>query len=248
MRGATVTKAFIFTCIGAYMLQLIVRAAAGEPLIMQWFALNPPDVLHGHLYQLFTHAILHDSSSFFHIFFNLLVIYFFAPHIERHWGSKRFLIFLLFSILIPGLVALLFYNVRVLGASGVDFAVLVAYGCLWPKRKILFVIIPMPGIVAIMILVGFEFYYIFQQAIGVESGIAHFAHIAGAAVGFGAVMFVPNVYWQIKSSLAKRRAARTGNEEERADELFRKISRFGLSSLSDAERKFLDDYSAKKRN
>ena len=46
-------------------------------------------------YQLFTYMFAHSPESFFHIFFNMLVLASTAPVLENFWGQKKFLIFYL---------------------------------------------------------------------------------------------------------------------------------------------------------
>ncbi len=55
-------------------------------------------------FQLVTYMFLH--ADFMHLFFNMLSLFFFGPHIEFVWGQKKFLIF----YLIVGVGAGLFYN------------------------------------------------------------------------------------------------------------------------------------------
>ncbi len=57
------------------------------------------------LYQVITHMFIHQD--FFHIFFNMLMLWMFGRALENAWGSKRFLIF----YLITGVGAALCHNV-----------------------------------------------------------------------------------------------------------------------------------------
>ncbi|MFQ5517842.1 MAG: rhomboid family intramembrane serine protease, partial [Acidimicrobiia bacterium] len=43
------------------------------------------------LWRFVTYQFIH--ANFFHVFFNMLAVYFFGPIMERWWGSRRFLIF-----------------------------------------------------------------------------------------------------------------------------------------------------------
>ena len=42
-------------------------------------------------YQVFTHMFTHSPTFFFHILFNMLVLFVFGRVLESVWGSKRFL-------------------------------------------------------------------------------------------------------------------------------------------------------------
>lgn len=66
------------------------------PVLEQKFALyNIFYSDHFQPYQLFTHFFTH--ANFRHIFFNMLMLFFFGPLLEQVWGSKRFLNFYLIT-------------------------------------------------------------------------------------------------------------------------------------------------------
>ena len=61
-----------------------------------------------------TYQFLH--GNFFHLFFNMLALYFFGPLMERWWGSKRFLAFL--SAVRLGRIGVVYPDGRVLPQPG----------------------------------------------------------------------------------------------------------------------------------
>ena len=75
------------------------------------------------------------------------------------------------------------FRTPMLGASGAIFGVVAAFSTLFPDAKLFFMFIPFPikakylfpGIIVISLYLGFS---------GSMDGIAHFAHIGGAIVGF----------------------------------------------------------------
>lgn len=79
-----------------------------------------------------------------------------------------------------------FYNVPVVGASGAIYGILVAYAMCYPNNKLAFIFIPfpvaakyfVPAIFVIELSSGVTGFSLFGQ------GIAHFAHVGGAIVGF----------------------------------------------------------------
>ncbi|GAB4155626.1 MAG: hypothetical protein Kow00107_05470 [Planctomycetota bacterium] len=259
------SKRFMIACVVMYFLQWLGIILSGQPrtdIVAEHLALVPKEVLHHFkIWQLFTHAFLHSTSEGFpfHIFFNLLAFYFFAPAVELHWGPGRFARFLILSILVPGVVCMFFYyspNVGVIGASGVVYAVLTAYAFTWPRHVVyLFFLIPMPAFAVIMMFLALETYYTLSQIANGLTGVANIAHLAGAAVGWYTVKRRADYAWlaRLWSKLWSRSPKiRTSynpsiSEEERADQIFRKIARHGLGSLTDSEKRFLDDYSRRKR-
>lgn len=43
--------------------------------------------------QIITYLFVHDNRTFFHVFFNMLTLFFFGPALERLWGARKFLLF-----------------------------------------------------------------------------------------------------------------------------------------------------------
>ena len=43
--------------------------------------------------QIITYMFVHDQHTFFHVFFNMLTLFFFGPMLERIWGSRKFLFY-----------------------------------------------------------------------------------------------------------------------------------------------------------
>ena len=78
------------------------------------------------------------------------------------------------------------YNIPAVGASGAIYGILVAFGMLFPNVELFLLFVPVPikakyfipGLIALDLFSGLTGYSIFG------GGIAHFAHIGGALVGF----------------------------------------------------------------
>jgi len=81
------------------------------------------------------------------------------------------------------------YNVPMLGASGAIYGLIVAFAFMFPNAELALLFIPVPikakyfvpGIIAIDLFLGLKGQSIFGAG---GTGIAHFAHIGGALVGF----------------------------------------------------------------
>jgi len=156
-----------------------------------YLALNPAYFLKMKFYwtpltYMFTHA---DMS---HILFNMLGLFFFGPHVEERMGSSEFLLFYLFCGIGTGLISLAIYittgmyYVFLLGASGVIFAVLLAYAVYFPNSKVYFFgLIPMKTPVMVGLYAGLE---IFFQLTGIQGGVSHLAHLTGLAL---ALLYFP---------------------------------------------------------
>ena len=77
-----------------------------------------------------------------------------------------------------------FLNIPMLGASGAVFGILLAAGLLFPRRRIMLLIPPIPMRARILVILYglYEIYSIMQRA--PDDNVAHFAHLGGMLVGF----------------------------------------------------------------
>lgn len=164
-------------------------------IITKYFALNPltpvlfKDAgqvfqLSFYPWQLFTYMFLH--GDFFHLLFNMFILWMFGMELENTWGPKRFLTYYFLCGVGAGLsnllIAPLFTSVGpTVGASGAIYGVLVAFGYLFPNRLIyVYFVIPVKAKYLIIIFMMIE---LFSSVSGRESGIAHMAHLGGGVVG-----------------------------------------------------------------
>ena len=137
-------------------------------------------------WQLVTYAFLHGSLT--HVLFNMLGLYSFGSDLERVWGSRRFLIYYMTSVLAAAVTQLVFTSVTgsqnpTVGASGGVFGLLLAFAMLFPHRKVLLLIPPIPMRAPVFAVV----YGIIELVLGVtgtQEGVAHFAHLGGMLGGF----------------------------------------------------------------
>ena len=137
-------------------------------------------------YQIFTHMFTH--AGFAHIFFNLFTLWMFGRVLESVWGPKKFLLFYLICGLGAAAAHLAVqyltggYSFAV-GASGAVMGVMVGFAYLFPNTELmlLFPPIPIKAKWLIAILIAFD---LFGGLGRTGSGIAHWAHIGGAATGF----------------------------------------------------------------
>ena len=139
-------------------------------------------------YQLVSHMFMHGSES--HILFNMLSLFFLGPMVEQALGSKRFLIFYLvcgfgsmFLHLALTYLGFLSANVPIVGASGAIMGVFIAFAFLFPDVKLMLIFPPIP-IKAKYLMLGLVAFDLFSGVSGMNTGIAHFAHLGGAITGF----------------------------------------------------------------
>ena len=164
----------------------------------------------------FTAVFMHGSWD--HILGNMLFLAIFGKNVEDAFGHLRYLAFYVaggFVATMTQTAATLLAgsagsaHVPVLGASGAIAAVLGAYFVLYPKSRVLTLVLVFPVKIAAWVFLGLWFVYQLVEAHdGLFSasanggGVAFFAHIGGFLFG----VFVARAF------LASRETARSGSE------------------------------------
>lgn len=182
---APATRGILLACIGVFLLQQV----AGDALL-QWFALWPLGPLFAP-WQVVTYAFLHGTlgyGGFTHILFNMIGLVTFGNELERYWGTRRFLAFYFASVIAAAVAQLLVtrslgQDLPTVGASGGIYGLLLGFAMMFPRRKVVPLIppIPMPAWLFAMLFAGLELYL---GVTGTQSGVAHFAHLGGMVGGF----------------------------------------------------------------
>jgi membrane associated rhomboid family serine protease len=133
-------------------------------------------------YQLVTHMFAHAGVT--HIAFNMINLYMFGSMLEKAWGSKRFFIFY-FACGFAAAFAqmLLVQNGVSLGASGAVMGLFAAFAYLFPNTELMLFILPIPikAKYMVFIMAALDLFGAFGP---ISSGIAHWAHLGGLAMGF----------------------------------------------------------------
>lgn len=169
--------------------------------------------------QLITYMFMH--ANFQHIFFNMFAVWMFGRVLEQVWGPRRFLFYYILcgigAALIQegvyymeyvtdwsnytivdyggGIVAPMqdFLNkLNTVGASGAVYAILLAFGMLFPNSQMFIFPIPFP-VKAKYFVIG---YAVLEMVLGItgSDGVAHFAHLGGMLFGFILI-----IYWRKKN-------------------------------------------------
>jgi len=176
-------KILIAANVAVYLCQWLFGARV-ELLFALW-PLQPVDGQYlFHAWQVLTYAFLHDPTQIFHLLFNMFGLWTFGTGIESYVGSRRLLNCYFASVVAAASCQLfvppLFGAVAgpTLGASGGVFGLLLAYAYLFPKRKVILLIapIPMPAWLFATLYAGVE---LVLGVTGTQAGVAHFAHLGG---------------------------------------------------------------------
>lgn len=180
--------ALIAINVAVFALTQLLRLA-GFKQFETYLALIPPLTIHEKMYwQVFTYQFLH--ADIWHLFFNMLTLFFFGIPLEQKIGSKEFVLFYVLCGTLCGLAGLAIYYVTflqsmqiiaVIGASGTVFSIMFAFAVLHPSALIyIWGIIPIPAPILILVYAGMELY----NAVFVQDGVAHAIHLLGLIWAF----------------------------------------------------------------
>ncbi|MBP3740673.1 MAG: rhomboid family intramembrane serine protease [Bacteroidales bacterium] len=151
-----------------------------------WLGIWTPSSGMFRIWQPLTYMFMH--GNFEHLFFNMFSLWMFGAVLERSWGTRRFVFYYLVCGIGAGLLNLLVPGVHLsVGASGAVYALLLAFGMMFPNEYIyLYFLVPIKtkwfiiGMVALEILLG-----VFRS----YDGVAHFAHLGGMLIGFLLILY-----------------------------------------------------------
>ena len=190
--NATVTLTMFFISFIVLILNYITKGKANKYLFSTERAslLNPLTYI-----RFFTHILGHADWS--HFSSNYLKILLLGPLIEEKYGSINFLIMILITALITGLVNFIKGNTRLVGASNIGFMLIVLSAFVnMVQNKI-----PLTLVLIIIFYVVDEI-----KDLRKKDDVAHYGHLTGAICGgiFGFLCINQNlqdVFLNIKSQI-----------------------------------------------
>jgi membrane associated rhomboid family serine protease len=220
-----------------------------------------PDLVwgHGFVWQLVTYMFLH--GSLWHILMNMFILWMFGAELERTWGSREFTKFYFVAGIGAGIINVLLAalrpstaNVPIIGASGAIYGLLVAYAMLFPERYVyVYFLIPVKVKYLVMFLVAVEFFSTYQP-----DGVAHFAHLGGALVGFLYLRYdfrwrlkrwsLIDYYHRAKAETLARKKQDGLKMMDEVDAILDKINKVGFDNLTKKEKKILEKASDRLSN
>lgn len=192
-------------------------------------------------WRLITYQFLHGDG--FHLFANMLGLFFLGPTLERHWGSRRFLIFYLGCGVAGGLSYFLLLPLVgagfMVGASGAILGLLAACAILFPNFVVFILLFPVPIRVAA---IGLMLLFVISVLMGVGNAGGDAAHLGGMAAGAAYVWLTPALEkYKLKTrsgSWEKKLEQERGLQIE-VDRILAKVHDSGLHSLTAKEKRIL---------
>ena len=212
-----------------------------------------------------TFQFLH--GGLWHIVLNMLGVYFLGSALEQRWGQKRFLGYYLSCGAAAGLSYVIIGaavgpdhlppDVPLIGASGGVYALILACAVFLPHFMLIFLFFPVPIRLAAVILLAL---ILFPILIGFRAGQfsgefwSQAAHLGGAAAGALWIWVLPRLLGglgfsreRIRRGAWQRRMKSDADQQARINRILEKISEQGISSLTEAERKALQEATRKQQ-
>ena len=244
----------------------------GENPVSDLLGVHPDTVVRPlYWWQFLTAGFVH-AEGLNHILFNMLGLYCFGMALEEKYGRREFLRFYLIAIVLGNIVWATSNYVQGVhlatcyGASGGVTAATLLFCLLYPRATLLLMFLfPVPawlvggGIILINL-----FGTLHPSSLG--DRIAYDVHLVGAALALGYWYFgwnfsrlpgldelkrlvnVPKKWMKPRPPLKVHDPEHYYEDlDEQADRLLDKVARDGLASLTDKERRLLEDYSRRTR-
>lgn len=183
-----VNKSLIILSSALFILDFILVRAGGFSL-SAILGLSAARVFDGHIYTMITYPFL--SGSIIEVILNCLMLWLMGSEFESNWGTKRYLSFILSTILGGALLYLIvvgaFFHSSVIfsfpltGLSGIVGALCLAYAVIYPDRIFSFLmLIPVKAKYFCMILVVISLY----QGIASPTGVGAWGQLGAIASAY----------------------------------------------------------------
>lgn len=143
-------------------------------------------------WQVVTYAFMHGGLT--HIFFNMFALLMFGSDIERSMGQVKYITYYFVCLVGAAIAQLIVMYMShsppfpTVGASGAVFGILLAFGVGFPERRL--IVFPIPVPIPARIFVGlYCALELYLGVTGTQQGVAHFAHLGGAAAGLLLILY-----------------------------------------------------------
>ncbi|MBX3722512.1 MAG: rhomboid family intramembrane serine protease [Turneriella sp.] len=244
---------------------IILEAAIfGKDSLARIFELTFNNIFQrGEVWQLFTSTLVHANP--FQLLFNALTLWMFGSELEQRWGRSVFFRFYLACALgatlaFLGLAAVfpMMRNDIFTTSTGVNLGLLIAYAIYWPDRQIwFFFLFPLRMKFVALITGAIAIMYAISSA---PFALAAAGHVGGL-IAAGLILLLSGgeparldrpfqrlaeMFRRVEVRSTGKSAPRAENSENlevKIDAILDKISRGGMKSLTNEEKKFLRDAS-----
>ena len=241
-----VVKWLLIINIGVFLAAITIKPLG--VFIYTWFELDATSLKSAlQPWRLITYQFLHDPNFYWHIFLNMLGLFFLGPTLERHWGGRKFLPFYLGCGVAGALFYLFLVAVKFLpagemvGASGAILGMLAACAILFPHFVVFIFIFPVPIRIAAVGLTAVYFLIVVTKGANAGGDAAHLAGMAAGAAYVFSQSWRDKFKFKIRAGYWEKQIATQRNLQAEVDRILEKVHHSGVQSLSYGEKKILKE-------
>ncbi|HEX6987717.1 MAG TPA: rhomboid family intramembrane serine protease [Planctomycetaceae bacterium] len=259
--AGSAVKVLIAVNIAVFLLQ-ILTTRGGDSTASRWLAFDAEALLAGEVWRYVTWGFGYEQGDPLGFIFDMLFLWWFGKSLEMMYGTRELATYYVAALLVGATAALLAFvgtgaSQSVISAEVPVMAVTVLFAWHYPRQQVLlFLLVPVPIWLIVAVYVAFN---LLNSA---ATGFAGGPFVAGlAAVGFGLLYGWQD--WRIGNLIPagpprlrmprRKPKLRVYAPEQRADldrqvdEILAKIHEHGEASLTDRERKTLQEASRRYR-
>ncbi len=164
--NAPVVLIITVICAGLFFFDLALVGSLKKMLAL------PPTFHPAMIHKMLSYAFMHGSYD--HLIGNIGLFLLVSPILEEKYGSVTYIVITLVTIILTAIFNILFFDVYLIGLSGVVFMNIILVSFTNVDRGE----IPVTFILVLLLFVGKEVYSSFK-----DDSISQFAHIAGGLLG-----------------------------------------------------------------
>jgi membrane associated rhomboid family serine protease len=181
----------------------------------------------------------------------MIGLYFLGPTIERHWGSKKFLVFYLGCGIVGGLLYPALLGMKIIsphptagvlpliGASGAILGMLAACAILFPQFIVFIVVFPVPIRVAAIICIFMASVIILGKGENAGGEAAHLGGMCAGAIYVFSERWRQRLKMKIHKNIWQSRMTDHRILQMEVDRILKKVHDKGMHSLTFKEKKIL---------
>ncbi len=216
-------RALILTMSAIFVAQLLLDIGLGDmaltstpggAVILDTLAYSSEHLLQGWVWIPLTYIFLH--GGLWHLFMNMLQLYFFGPEVERVLGTRQFLRFFFLCGIAGALANLVPFalgqpGLPVVGASGAILGAIVAFAMIDPDRQIFMLPLPFPITARAMIII-----LVVLNLLSTGGQVSVATHFGGMIFGFTYMKFRPIILrwtWERRGRRARKVKEKTAPKD-----------------------------------
>lgn len=264
-RWKTATGVLLIINVAVFALQWVLENTSAHVAVSNYLGLSIEGLVKGYVWQFLTFQFLHGSVL--HLVLNSMGLFTFGYAVEQFLGVKKFWQLYLISGVVGGFVHVLggliwpshFGVVRaafgqldytpMVGASAGLFGLIAAFALMFPERDLnVYLFFVFPVTVSAKVLLGVSVGVSILGVLIDKGNVAHGAHAGGMLGGWlmlryfrSRPIYETNEREESSPKRAKPAKMETDFLNKEVDTILDKISKKGIHSLTDAERKTLED-------